>query len=123
MNQVSHLTVLKVEVKVAKKDINLIKNALMAMEKNDTHFKYQIGKQDIVMTSRSPWSRVRMVEGIDGLYSAQVDSDSRIASEKLMNTFVMEYQKSAMDMYFQQNRYMTTQERGENFIMQNARRY
>lgn len=123
MNWMSHLTVLKVEVKVGKKDINLIKTALMAMEKNDANFKYQIGNQDIVMTSRNPWSQVRLVEDSNGLYSAQVDSDSRMASEKLMNAFVMEYQKSAMDLYFQQNRYMTTQERGENFIMQNARRY
>ena len=122
-DKMSHLTVLKVDVKIAKENMNLIKTALMSLEKNNTNFKYSIGNRDIVISTNQPYARVRMTEGANGLYSAQVDSDSRRTSESLMNQFVMEYQKSALDMYFQQNRYMTTQERGENFILQNAQRY
>lgn len=123
MKQMSHLTVLKVDVKIAKENANLIKMALMSLEKNNANFKYSISDRDIVISTNQPYARVRMIEGANGLYTAQVDSDSRRNSESLMNQFVMEYQKSALDMYFQQNRYMTTQERGENFILQNAQRY
>ncbi|NCB43758.1 MAG: hypothetical protein EOM59_14245 [Clostridia bacterium] len=125
MDKMSHLTVLKVDVKVAKKNLNLIRTALLAMEKNIPNFSFNIegNGSNITMSSRSPFGRVRLVAKPDGIYEAQTDSDFKKSSEKMMNQFVMEYQKSAMDLYFQQNRYMTTQERGDNFIVQTARRY